>query len=581
MTACLLVFGFISIYFYPLVLAPQLDAAQNMAFGIQMLTGGGPAEPFYRSPVYPFVLALLISVSGSHHLAILFGFTCHLGNAVMVVQLGRTLGLRPLSSQLAGCLYAVYPVCLFHSFLLLDTTFAIFLFLAGLNLILKGKKSSSLWVIGILFTGLAALTRPHFLLAVWILPLALLFYSGERSPRRSVLHLALLTVVFLTMGVVNLTRSGEFRILPWQGAYNLWTANKPGANGLYLQQEVDVTNMGGEQENPAKLESIYLFQQSHPDRSPPFDIGEMNAYWRGRFLEHAIANPGAVLRLWAYKLYALLNQHEQYNNLTYGFHRHEITFLRYNPLGWGLLFSLAAIGVVVLIREKPRHAGLLLLLVVAIASLMIVFYASSRFRLLLVPFLFIPLGFALERLFELRSTPRRWLFYLIPGLIAATVSFSSFAGINSTRTHIQDQLLLANAHADLGHDVASAQWAKEVLKDQPSRREALRNYTISYFNLALLNDPRRAQFGNWEEQKDWVVQTHPTDPVQDAILGFFWWHWGEKDAAKKLWTRIANTSHAPLASAALEASGMSPSARTDPVLFRAVSHLLHSQETNR
>jgi hypothetical protein len=37
------------------------------------------------------------------------------------------------------------------------------------------------------------------------------------------------------------------------------------------------------------------------------------------------------------KVYALLNDWEQYNNKTYAFHQARSPWLRWNPLSWGVL----------------------------------------------------------------------------------------------------------------------------------------------------------------------------------------------------------------------------------------------------
>ena len=65
------------------------------------------------------------------------------------------------------------------------------------------------------------------------------------------------------MGGVNAALSGEFRVLPWQGAFNLWAANRPGAHGRYFEQFARVASYA-EGTNPARLESERLYRELNP-----------------------------------------------------------------------------------------------------------------------------------------------------------------------------------------------------------------------------------------------------------------------------------------------------------------------------
>ncbi len=563
-------FGWFEVAFSPLGLAPQLDAAENVAESQSLFSQEQATEPFYRSPLYPAFLRFLGAEDTGPFLASLVGFCLHLGSAFLLWKIALKLNFTRWQAVLAFALYAIYPLSLFFSALLYDTTVSIFLFLLGIHFGLrKGNRTTLL--AGACF-ALAALVRPHFLPVALVAPFALLWAQERRSLQGLFIGYAPLLLGLLAFGMANQLRSGEFRILPWQGAYNLWAANKPEANGLYFTQSVDVSGRVGAA-NPAKVESIHLYGQAHPEEEPPYSIDAMNAHWRGKFLEHVLENPYQVFGLWLYKSYAVLHNYEQYNNHTFSFHKARSPFLKFNPLGWGILLLFATFGLLQLFRTHPRLAVLLLLLAASYAAMLILFYASARFRLPLVPILVLLAVNSVGWFRNLHRERKRLAVSLVLLALLGVLTCGSFAEISSDKTYVQDRLLLANANAELGRDATAARWARKVLENHPERAEARRIYTVSYFNLALLRDPQRSAFGSWKEQRQWVRQQPPTDPTQDAVLGGFFWKWGERERAVATWRAVKEKAPTPLAEAALGMLDTDVISRTD--LEAAMKNLLH------
>ncbi len=525
----------------PLVLAPQLDAKENLLWAARFDAWELPPEPLYRAVLYPLVLSLLHPAGMRPLLGALLGLACHLLNGWLVHRIAGRFWQREGAAVLAAVLYLLNPASLFFALQLVDITFATTLFLGGLALGLRRGGAGALLGCGALL-GLAVLARPNFLPLALLVPATLMLLAGS-GRRRAALAWAPLAALLLLQGLLNLRLAGEFRVLPWQGAYNLWAANRPGANGLYFQQTVDVAARGDD-DNPTRAESILLYAQAHPDAAPPFSIGEMNRYWVGRFREHVLAHPGEAARLWLFKAYAVLNSFEQYNNLTFSFHKARIPPLRHNPHNWGVLLALGAAGLVVLAGRRPRAALVVTLWLLAGTLPLVLYYASGNFRLPLVPLLAVAGGgiVVIARDFN-RLSPRLRAAAAAAAVSAAAAAYSSFGDIRSDATHVQDELLLANAHADLGQDLEAARRARSVLERQPLRREALRIYAVSYFNLRLLRDPAAAGLGGWQEQRRWVRQRPPTDPVQDAVLGVFLWRWGHPEDARDAW-RLASAAGA-------------------------------------
>jgi len=551
----------------PLPRAPQLDAKEVLELARQIDQGELANEPFYRAMLYPGLLSLIEPPSLRPLAGLLLGLGCHFLNAWLVGILASKIWGRTSARWIASGLYGLYPVSLFFALQILDITFAISLFLSACLLFLRGGIRSQGF--GGILAGMAVLARPHFLPAALCLPFLLAKRKEENLSlrlTRPLLFLGLTLLPLLGQGLLNQHRSGEFRVLPWQGAYNLWAANRPGANGLYFKQSIALPAQRS-LENPTRVASRILYAQESGE-SPPFTIDEMNAWWTGKTWQSLAEDPLRLARHFLWKVYAVLNTSEQYNNLTYGFHRERLPFLLLNPLHWGLILILGVTGSIALWRREPKFAAGITLLAGATAVGLVLYYASARFRLPLVPFLAIGAAGLPEVFHSVRSKGpsalRRWLPVGL-ALTLALVTYSRFGNIRSSSTHLQDQLLLANAHADLGEDLDAAKWARVVLGKHPEREEALRIYTLSYFNWAVSHPDARHPLGPWSAQKARLRQTPPTDPVQDFVLGVFYWKWDEKKRARQLWSQITDTptEGAALSTAALRLTrpGASPNPR--------------------
>src|SRR5205807_7081504 len=121
----------------PLGRIPLLDGAENVELATQIAAGSLPHEPFYRAMLYPALLSLFlragISAASLPIVAGILGLLFHLGSTLCVYHLAKRLWSSSRAGLVAAALFGVNPVAVYFSAELLDTTFALFLFLAGLN----------------------------------------------------------------------------------------------------------------------------------------------------------------------------------------------------------------------------------------------------------------------------------------------------------------------------------------------------------------------------------------------------------------------------------------------------------------
>lgn len=578
----------------PLGKVPVLDARENIAWAQKIRDSHLPAEPIYRALLYPLLLSKLPATS-LPVAATIFGLFLHLCSAILTGLIALRLWRLSSAAWVSGFLFAVYPIALYFSGQVLDITLSITLFLGGVYSLLNctsvtcdGRQSQCAdrlrasqvtplrcWALALfagILGGLAVLARPNFLPAVFCFPLLPVLARalekrvlrnekiiGRTSPPRAgtrgrvsaslvaSLCVALgLAWMLAAQGYINFQLSGQFRLLPWQGAYNLYAANREGANGKYYMQRVsfDEVSAGA---NTTRMESEQLYRQAVGEDAP-LTIDAMNQYWRAQLIESITADPALWLGLMGRKVLYVFNDWEQYNNLSYAYHKARWSALRWNPLGWGVLLLVACVGLFIGYRQADRSAlyGIALLGLAYTAGLLL-FFVSARFRLPLVPLLCIAAGGCALRHQQILSLPlKRVLLCLIPGILL--LSFGNWFQAKDRATFIQDELLLAKASSQAGDDLQALNLARAVLARDPGRAEAQGLELTSLFNLWLVT----RQPAYWFDLESSLSSIDCSDAAVTFIRGVYHWRGFRPDEAIALW-QSAVTDYGQQAQSSLDA----------------------------
>ncbi|MCC5840100.1 MAG: hypothetical protein JJT96_08250 [Opitutales bacterium] len=549
----------------PIAEFPQLDAKENIALASLLSEGQWGNEPFYRAMLYPAILAIFLWVGLPLDLlpfaALFLGLALHFAATGLVARLAGNFWKDERAEKVALLLYGLNPVLLHYAFQPLDITLAIVLFLLGAQaLFLPGDRSVwRCYGLAGLWWGLAVLARPHFLPLVLTAPLIATF--ARHRPGWPVLATwAGAAPPILLFGLANLIISGDFRLLPWQGAYNLYAANREGTTGKFLSQRVFLSEIQP-WENPARLESEILFAEA-TGREPPFGINEMNAHWRTLFRQRMSEDTAGFVALQLRKIYFLFNDFEQYNNMTASFHIANSPVLRWNPIRWGGLFALAVSAFAVFHLRKREGPWLAWTLIAAVyAGALLIYFVSARFRLPLQGILVLfASGWATV---WWKSVPRKHVW--IPGAAlvgALCLSFSAFFDARSRETYVQDRLLLANAAAEAALDAEALRWVGPVIDAAPQRPDARRVAMLSAFNLHLLEHPAAAAYP-WSQMREWALALPARDASEGFVIGVVLWQTGEPNEAIQTWRHTVGThgSTAQSALKALAAVGAEPQLR--------------------
>jgi hypothetical protein len=550
----ILLYGFGYLVWYlatPLGQAPQLDGKENLALAGQIAAGTLPHEPFYRAMLYPLALAVLrwIGLSDTQipQAAALAGLLCHFAATLGVARLASRLWAGPgarTAALLAAGLWGLYPVALFYAVDVLDTMPSLALFIWGLVWWTRPEGRARDAMIGGIFLGLAVAARPHFLPVALVAPLACAWLGGRWRVRRSdAAAWAGAAIPLILAGCAQWFWCGEFRILPWQGAYNFYSANRPGANGRYFAQQIFFTQLAPG-ENPARRESEILYARA-TGRMPPFTAGEMESYWDGQAWSAIGAHPGAWLKLMTRKTYYLLNDFEQYNNKTFLWHARQSPWLRPGIIfGWGMLFTLAAMGATAAWAragtpgDSSRHAKLAgyLLVFAVYAAGVLVYYASGRFRLPLAPLLCVLAGGLGGGWGTMRRNGARVIVPMIAaGVLAGGITFSNHFNARDESTFIQDEMLQANAATEIGDDQQAYDLARQVAENNPERIDARRIAAVSYFDLSLTGNADDDTVAGWKEVLPDVQGLETEDAALALVAGVAHWKTGDPAGAEQIW----------------------------------------------
>lgn len=527
--------------------SPALDNRQTLELAKSMVEGTLAEEPFHRAPLYPYLLSLLLSFGLPYELLPLLARWLNAFALAFIAASTSWIALRLwrriVCGWAAGLLVALNPVLLFFAgdaFDLLLATAPLVLALVLLQTWLRQPSLRLAFMIGVLL-ALGGALRSHILALALLWPVAACCLARRDRLTQALLSALPVLISFLLLGFANLHVSGEFRLMPWQGAYNLWAGNSPDASGRIYAQKIRVDFDTG-YDNPAKLESITLYQKETGEAAP-HSIHAMNAYWRQKTFKHIANHPLDWLSLMFHKAYYFLNSYEQYDNKTYGFHKQLHPLLNWNPIHWGALLLLAVSGALIGLRKRKMRPFILACIIIfaLYAAGTILFYTSNRFRLPMVPLLAVLSAGILLLPETWKHSGRAWRALLIIGLLATlAVTYSGLFDARKIDTWEEDYALLANASLRTARDEAAIRNARAALEMAPGRADMYAVMAQAHFNQwALAADPISISQRRATKLLRLTRLGAEAEKGLNAVVGIYEWKLGQRDAAVATWQNAA------------------------------------------
>ncbi len=436
---------------------------------------------YFRAPLYVLCLGTLYAIFGaSLWVARIFGVAIGLLSIVASYMIGRRIFDHRVG-LIAAAIQAVYPTIIyFECELLVDPLFMLLLQLTVYKSLVwwETRKPADIAVTGLLL-GLAAITRPTALIFFPLVVLLLL--TSLESFRRAVSQLLLLVLgmalAILPITVRNMAVAGDPVLISSQGGINLYIGNNDVADGI---SAVLPEPMGFNW----RIQQVAHVAETELGRS--LKPGEVSSYWYGRAIEWILENPADFLRLYLKKLYFSFSDREISNNRNLAYFFDQVSFLRFNLLSFGVLFSLTVIAFFLCLGRNPKGM-FLMVLIITYSIVSALFFFSSRFRLPLLPFYIILASASLywisSRLFS------QWRLVVWPIAGAVVFGFFSFyplAGVplRSSSQHLTSEGLYYLATEQYRLALGAFQRARQIDMAFP---ETNLNIGSSYMRLGQLD----------------------------------------------------------------------------------------------
>lgn len=484
---------------------PYGDSGRYQQRAEEILSGDvvGKDVYFLGSPLYPYFLAAVYSISGVNFMLVrIFQIIIGSLTCVLIYLLARTVWRKkPYTAFLAGMLAAGYGAMVYFDGTLLMTPFELFFASASLLLlavscrhVFRGetasettplRRAAGVFASG-LFLGLAALGRPNLL---FFAPFALLWiftgfggsFVGKRW-RQGLLFTLGCLVAISPVTIRNYTVSKDLVLVSSSAGINFFIGNNEEANGCLSIPDGSGLSL-------AVLDASSRAAAEAATGKSGLKPSEVSRYWTRKGMEFVSRHPGAAARLLLRKLSLFWNRYEIPNIDNLYFVAHAYTpLLRWLFVGFGLVVPLALVGLVLVFRNRPVDAALRLYAGFALVYMLSVlpFFVTARYRMPVVPVLLV---FASAGIFGvadlLKKRSYTWL--------AVVALLGGGAALAVNRTVIDSSFWLSRAMVGVTH----AQIAQERPEDAPRHLrgaiielkkaiELAPNVAESYYNLGLV-----------------------------------------------------------------------------------------------
>ncbi len=473
---------------------PIMDEQYHVYLANLINNGNLLAEPFYRAPLYPYLLAFFMKVT-SDSLFMVRLIQIILGSflPLLIYQLGLNIFTKRIA--FASMVVAVfYPTFLYYDTTLLITPIMVLLttlFTIQLYRCQFGPNRILNFIIAGLLLGICGLARPNILIAgpgliVWVF----LILKPSIGLNRSIIRYALIGVasllIILPVTLRNYQVSGDPIFIAWQGGYNFYLGNNSKATGWSATAPgIDQSWEGG------YLQSISIAEQAKQKRLKKSEVSD---YWYDLAIDEITKSPGDFVALQFKKLRLFINGYEIPNNQDIYISRwfapiiKPIMFNKFIYFPFGLLAPLAIIGFIISLRKWRKYLILYIILFSYIISFQL-FFVCARYRQPLIPLMILFAVYAVFKIYEFFKQHN----YKVLGLLAI-IFLVLFIESNHDILKLSQQRVEAENRLMLGNAFMEQQKPGKAIKEFEKAIEADSSYALSYNNLGMLLAQRESTF---------------------------------------------------------------------------------------
>ncbi|TPG52366.1 hypothetical protein EAH89_18445 [Roseomonas nepalensis] len=363
--------------------------ATNLQAGLGLVTAEGRPTAF-MSPGYPLFLAGVFGLTGAS-IAVVKATNVLLGVAsiLLLFLLARRLFGSPLVAALAALLLAAYAEAIAYTAYAAKENLMMPLMIGLLWVAADRSASRARWINPLAFGVIAGAIAMVGNAALTLVPAALfLVWRAQRSPGRTLRYLLVAAMAgAVTIAPLMLRNHAAFGawVLNNNGGFNLYIGNNPAAKPYFISIA----------ETPVAPQWSALQEQ----------LGEhgVDVLLRRLAIEHMRDHPGETAMLMLRKAAAFWEPPTHTGIDEQGW------LVRLVRLAWLAQFLAAAglcLGSLALLRRHPRGLGAVFLALAGYTAVHMIFYVVYRYRLPIMPFVFLGAGVTLAALLPPRLAAR-------------------------------------------------------------------------------------------------------------------------------------------------------------------------------
>jgi 4-amino-4-deoxy-L-arabinose transferase-like glycosyltransferase len=456
----------------PAFTRPSMDALYHLEWARAFAAGRDfQPGPFFRAPLYPWFLGLLLRVFGDHLLLVRL---VQAGIGTASVGLVYLVGARAFDARtgLTAALFAgLYWVTIYFEGDFLLPVLEVFLGLAAIWLALRVDEKPSLAraaCAGAAF-GIAALVRPNILLFAPLVALWIVLRTREAGARRilvGAVFLGALAVPIAPVTAYNTFVGDDFVLVSSQGGVNFWIGNNPTSDGASAVVPGARLDWWGGFEDSIRM--------AEADEGRALRPSEVSKHYSAKAWTWIRSEPAAALRHVLWKLRLFWTDWEYSNNTSERFMAMRFgPILRVLPFGYGWLAPLALLGFLLAAPRAGRIWPLWGFLPVYTASV-VAFFVCSRFRVPVLPVMAVLAAHACWRLVELARARSFGRLAAASALLGAAVVFVERVPASVDRTESKGLWELGVDAARAGDDATALEYLRQsiALNDRYSTAHA-------------------------------------------------------------------------------------------------------------
>ncbi len=506
----------------PLFYFPQMDAFYHLEWANKILSGDLIGkEVFFRAPLYPYFLALILKItSGNLLLARFLQVSVGSVSVILVYFVSYRFFSRKvaISSSIIASIYA--PLIYFNCEFLI-VPLIVFLDLLIILSLYKALKTSTFrnWCITGLLTGLSAIARPNILLPALLLPLFLFFYFKKKLLKNTFAFFVGIFLIIFPVFLRNYIVGKDFVPIASQAGVNFYIGNNLQSDGMTaIVPGTRGTWWGGYHD------AIRIAEKETGRKLKPSQVSN---FWTKKGIEFIVHSPVSFIKLTIRKFFLLLSGMEISNNKDiYFFKRYSrlLNFLIWKlsikippsskipffifGFPFSLLLPFSIYGIILSMNKKDKEKLLLFFLIVTYSISIIIFFVNSRYRIPIIP---IVIMFAVYGFIEIFKK-RKIIFFLIPIIVFLTFNVNfwrveppgnaqSFYAIGISygkaqkfkealvcyEEAIKEDPLLFDAYTNIGNIYARFNMDDNAVEMYNKSIEINPQYEKAYFNLGHIS----------------------------------------------------------------------------------------------